>query len=83
MSTHSDAAAVAAAARTFLFVLYFNMVRIPVGARDFPLPQNFQTCSGAHRASYSVGTGDFLRGRDLNLNLPVILNFTCCMLRFG
>jgi len=43
MSTHSDAAAAAAAARTFLFVLYFNVVQIPVGARDFPLLKNFQT----------------------------------------
>jgi hypothetical protein len=71
MSTHSDAAAsaaaAAAAARTFLFVLCFNMVRIPVGVRDFPLLQTFQTGSGAHRSSYSVGTGTFLRGRDVTL----------------
>ena len=43
MSTHSYAAAAAAAARTFPFVFYFNVVQIPVGARDFPLLPNFQT----------------------------------------
>jgi len=34
-------------------------VRIPVGARNFPLLQNAQTSSGANPASYSVGTGVF------------------------
>jgi hypothetical protein len=77
MSTHSN---VAAAARTFLFVLYFNMVRIPVEARDFPLLQNVQTGSGAHRASYSVGTGTFPRGRDVKLvdNPPLAIPEVRC-----
>jgi hypothetical protein len=33
-----------------------SRVRIPVRARDFPLPQNVQTGPGAHSASYSVDT---------------------------
>jgi hypothetical protein len=32
-------------------------VRIPVGARDFSIFQNFRTDSGAHTASCSTGTG--------------------------
>jgi hypothetical protein len=34
-------------------------VRIPVGARNFPLLQNAQTGSGARPESYSVGNGVF------------------------
>ena len=30
---------------------------IPVGVKDFSFLQNAQTSSGAHPASYSVGTG--------------------------
>jgi len=33
-------------------------VGIPEGARYFSFLQNIQTCSGAHPASYSVGTTD-------------------------
>ena len=31
-------------------------VRIPIGARNFSLLQNFQTSSGTHGASYSMGS---------------------------
>jgi hypothetical protein len=34
-----------------------NGVRILAGARDFSLLRNMQTGSGAHPASYSMGTG--------------------------
>jgi len=61
MSTHSDADAAAAAARTFLFVLYFSVVQIPVGARDFPLLQNFQT--GPQNFLLSVCQSPFLGER--------------------
>jgi len=40
------------------------MVHIPAGRRDLSLIQNTQTASGAHRASYSVGTGVHWRGYD-------------------
>jgi hypothetical protein len=36
--------------------------RIPEGARGFCVPQNIRTVSGAHPASYSVGTGFFFLG---------------------
>lgn len=38
-----------------------SRVRIPAWPRDFTLP-NFQTSSGSHLASYSVGTGFFSQG---------------------
>ena len=34
-------------------------VRIPLGARDFSLLQIVRTGSGAHPASYTMGTGSF------------------------
>jgi hypothetical protein len=37
-------------------------VRIPVGTRDFALLQKVQTDSGAHLASYTMGTGVLSRG---------------------
>ena len=37
-------------------------VWIPIMARDFPLLQTVQTGSGAHPASYSMGTGVLSRG---------------------
>jgi hypothetical protein len=43
-----------------------SRVRIPVGARYFSVPQNVQTGSGAHQASYSMGTGIKRPGREVN-----------------
>jgi len=40
-----------------------NGVRIPAGTRDFFLLQNVQTGSGAHRASYLMGTEALSRGK--------------------
>ena len=40
-----------------------SKVRIPLGARDFSLLQNFQTGPGAHAASSLMGTGFFPRGK--------------------
>ena len=45
-------------------------VRIPLGGKDFYLLQNVLTVSGAHPASYSVGTGVLSQGsssRGVNL----------------
>jgi hypothetical protein len=36
--------------------IQFIVIRFPAAARDFFLLQSIQTCSGAHRASYLVGT---------------------------
>jgi hypothetical protein len=38
-------------------------VRIPAGTRDLSLLQNVYTCSGAHLACYSVGTGVIYWGK--------------------
>jgi len=42
----------------------WSRVHIPAGARNLSLLQNTQTVSGAHPASYSVGTGVHWRGYD-------------------
>jgi hypothetical protein len=34
-----------------------SRIRILLGVKDFSLLQNFQSSSGAHPASYSMGTG--------------------------
>jgi hypothetical protein len=36
--------------------------RFPPGASNFSLPHHVQTSSGAHAASYPIGTGDFFPG---------------------
>ena len=38
------------------------MVRFPVGARTFPLLQNFRISAGIHPASYSMDIGGFHPG---------------------
>jgi len=41
-----------------------SMVRLPVGAGNFSLHHRVQTVSGAHLASYPIGTrGSFLVGK--------------------
>jgi hypothetical protein len=39
-----------------------SRVRFPAGARNFSLHHSVQNCSGAHPASYPMGTGDFFPG---------------------
>jgi low affinity Fe/Cu permease len=41
---------------TAQWTLRFNTHHLPARTRHFPLLQNVQTRSGAHAASYSVGT---------------------------
>jgi hypothetical protein len=38
------------------------VVRFPIGARDFPLIQNVQTCCAEHLFYYSLRTGDEFPG---------------------
>jgi len=47
------------------------VARLPRVAGDFSVPQKVHICSGAHSASYSVGTGQLflLASRGLGLNM--------------
>ena len=41
-----------------VFILVYSVHSIPDMEKDFSLLQSFQTGSGAHSASYSMGNGD-------------------------